>query len=247
MLNRFTYILALSVFFSSCYTVKNYQQNKPFVFSSSPNDIKIVGGDFSKEEKNSLKQRMVTQLNDSSKVTVKDIFFVFHRIKYAPAYDSGYAAISAKNLKNTILHLGYYQAKDSFYADTVKRSVFRLWKMRSEKQQRVTVKYTITAGSPTLIDTFSYKLKKTELQQLAELTKDKSLIKENEPVTKANVLGEVNRVVELFRNNGYYKFTPEELRMRGDTTIEALTNVDDPFETLRLLEEANRKKRQAYH
>lgn len=242
MLNRFTYILFLSVLFNSCYTVKNYQQNKPFVFSSSPNDIKIVGGDFSKEERSSLKQRMVTQLNDSSKVTVKDVFFIFHRIKYAPAYDSGYAAISAKNLKNTILHLGYYQAKDSFYADTANRSVFRLWKMRSEKQQRVTVKYTITAGPPTLIDTFSYKLRKPELQQLAENTKDKSLIKENEPVTKANVLGEISRVVELFRNNGYYKFTPEELRMRGDTTIEALTNVDGPFETLRLLEEANRKR-----
>ena len=242
MINRLKIILLLSLFASSCTTVKNYQQNKPFVFK---NNIEINGGIFSKDERNSLRQKMITQLNDSSKVVVNDVFFIFHKIKYAPAYDSGYSAVSAKNLRNTLLHLGYYQAKDTFSADTAKGTYYvsRKWIPRFEKNKRVTVKYTITAGNPTIIDTFSYKLKKPEFQLMAEYTKDKSLIKENEPVTKANVLGEISRLVELFRNNGYYKFTAEELRMRGDTSIEALTSVsDDPFESLRLLEEANRKK-----
>ena len=244
MINRLKNILLISVLISSCTTVKNYQRNKPFVFSSSPKDIEIIGGDFSKDEKNSLKQKMVTQLNDSSKVTVNDVFFIFHKIKYAPVYDSAYSAISARNLRNTLLHLGYYQAKDTFitHIDTGNYYVSRKWLPHFEKNLRATTKYTITAGNPTRIDTFSYKIKKPELQELAEQSKEKSLIKENEPVTKANVLGEINRVVELFRNNGYYKFTPEELRMRGDTSIEVLTNVDDPFETLRLLSEANEKR-----
>jgi outer membrane protein insertion porin family len=43
--------------------------------------------------------------------------------------------------------------------------------------------------------------------------------------------------------NGYYKFTAAELRVRGDSSVEALTNTsDDPFEQLRLLEEAQKKR-----
>ncbi len=242
MINRLKNILLLSVLISSCTTVKNYQKGKPFVYK---NEIEIIGGDFSKEERNSIKQKMFTQLNDSSKVILTDKAFIFHTIKEAPAYDSAYASASAKNLRNTLLHLGYYQAKDTFTADTARGTYYvsKKWRPRFEKNERVTVKYTITAGNPTLIDTFSYKLKDPELQLLAEYTKDKSLIKKNETVTKANVLAEISRLVELYRNNGYYKFTPEELRMRGDTSIEALTSVsDDPFESLRLLAEANEKR-----
>ena len=67
-------------------------------------------------------------------------------------------------------------------------------------------------------------------------------VKDN-PITKAAVLGEISRQVDTFRNNGYYKFTAAELRMRGDTSIEALTNLsDDPFEQLRILAEAQQKR-----
>ena len=83
---------------------------------------------------------------------------------------------------------------------------------------------------------FSYILRKPDLQKLAVENIDKTLIKKGEPVTKAAVLGELNRLVELYRNNGYYKFTSEELKMSGDTTVAALTTItDDIFEQLRLL------------
>jgi len=226
---RYIYILFICLLISSCKItlVKNYQHTKPYVYSS--NNIEIKGGSLSAEERSSLKQKMYSQQSDSMKPVVKDIFFVARRIKYPPVYDSAYAAISAKNMRNTLRHLGYYNAQSKFTADTANR--------------KVTVKYTIDAGNPTLIDTFSYKLRNTELQSLAVTHANQSMIKENQPVTKSSVLGEISRLVELFRNNGYYKFTPEELRMRGDTSIEALTAVsDDPFETLRLLAEANEKR-----
>ena len=54
---------------------------------------------------------------------------------------------------------------------------------------------------------------------------------------------ETNRLVNLYSNNGYYKFTADEIRVTGDTSIEALTIVsEDPFEQLRLLAEANQKR-----
>lgn len=230
MLNRLLYIISTVLLFSSCYTVQNYQKNKPFVFK---NNIDINGGNFSSDERSSLKQRMYSQLDDSMKVTVKDIAFVIHSISKPPAYDSAYALISANNMKNTLLHQGYYKAKASFKADTTE----------VEQQKRVTVTYTIDAGNPTLIDTFSYRLKYPELQQLATSTKKQSVLEKGTPVTRDAVLTEITRLVELYRNHGYYKFSSEDLRMRGDTTIAALTSIsDDPFETVRLLAEANEKR-----
>jgi outer membrane protein insertion porin family len=146
-----------------------------------------------------------------------------------PAYDSNSAARSARNMETSMLHVGYYKASAHFSADTIERG----------GQQRVHVNYIVEVNKPTLIDTFVYIMRRPDLQKIAIDNIDKTLIKEGKPVTKAAVLGELNRMVDLYRNNGYYKFTGEELVMRGDTTVAALTTVtDDIFETVRLLAEA---------
>lgn len=230
MLNRPGYIVLISLLFTSCYSIQNYQKSKPFVFK---NTIDINGGKFTADERNSLKQRLYTQLDDSMKVKMKDFIFLRHTINEPPAYDSGYAAISANNMKNTLVHLGYYSAKASYDADTAIKG----------EQRRVSVTYKIDAGNPTLIDTFSYRLKLPELQQLAVTTKKETVLEKGTPITRDAVLTEITRLVELYRNNGYYKFSSDELRMRGDTTIAALTSIsDDPFENIRLLAEANEKR-----
>ena len=242
MLNYLKELLFFSLILSSCTVPKNYQQNKPFLFSNS---IEVTGGKFTKDQRNSLKQKLYGQLDDSAKVIVRDFLFLRHVIVKPPAYDSAYTAISAKNMKGSLLHLGYYQAKDSVKVDTVKHNALKIgWLyVKREKQERVNVKYIIKAGNPTAIDTMSYRLKQPELQQLALDTKPKSFLVKGNPVTKADILGETSRLVELYRNNGYYKFTSDNLKLRGDSTIAALTNVsDDPFESLQLLVEANQKR-----
>src|SRR6185436_10785540 len=114
---------------------------------------------------------------------------------------------------------------------------------KSKNQMRVTTTYEVDAGKRTLIDTFAYLLNRPELQELALKTKSESPLQKNLPVTKSAVQNESNRLVDLYRNNGYYKFTTEELRVTGDTTIEALTTIaEDPFEAIRLLAEANAKR-----
>lgn len=231
-----TCFLISVILLTSCsitYPKKNqYSKTKPFLFETPLPEVK--GGDFNKEERKNLQLKLATQLNDSSKIITTSKFFIFRPIVNPPVYDSSYSIQSAKNIRASMLHMGYYNAKVSF-TDTIIRY--------NKNQQRVTVKYFVEAGNPTLIDTFSYKIRIPELQELALKTREKSLIKKNKPVTKADIQGEIGRLVELYRNSGYYKFTVDELRMRGDTTIEALTNVsDDPFETIRLLAEAERKR-----
>ena len=223
-------VFFLLLILSSCTIPRKYQKNKPFLFKTS---IELNGGNFNHDERNIAKLRLYAQLDDSAKVFVKDFFFFFHFVNRPAAYDTGYTFLSARNMIGSMLHLGYYQARDSVVIDTVKAG----------RQRRVSVKYIVEAGNPTLIDTISYNIKKVGLQQLAEQTKNQSLLVRSTPVNKANVLGEISRMVELYRNNGYYKFSPDDLKVRGDTTILSLTTVsDDPFEAIRLLAEANQKR-----
>lgn len=233
----------LSLLISSCTTAKKYQKGKPFLFS---NTIELKGGNFTKDQRNSLKQKLYGQLDDSSRVIIKDNFFVFHTVKEPPAYDSAYTAISARNMKGALRNLGYYQAKDSVIVDTILHKALtreKGLKFKWDQQKRVSVKYIINAGNPTLIDTFSYRIKKEELQQMALSTKAKTYLKKGTPVTKADILNEIGRLVELYRNNGYYKLNSDNLKMRGDSTIAILTDIsDDPFGSLALLEEANQKR-----
>ncbi|MEO7308299.1 MAG: BamA/TamA family outer membrane protein [Ferruginibacter sp.] len=223
-------IIFICLLISSCTIAKKYQKGKPFVVK---NNIEVKGGNFSNDERATLRQRLNAQLDDSSRINVIDKYFIRHVIISPPAYDSNSAARSARNMETSMLHLGYYKAVASFKADTINYG----------DQQRVHVSYTVQVNKPTLIDTFFYMLRRPDLQKLALENIDKTLIKEGKPVTKAAVLGELNRLVDLYRNNGYYKFTGEELVMRGDTTVAALTTItDDIFEQLRLLAEAQQAR-----
>lgn len=224
---RFGSMLIFIFLFSSCLKpiIRKAPKDKPYLIRNS---IEVKGGNFTNIERTTLIQRLKSQLEDSSTVRTKDMFFIIHIIKKPPAYDSSFSALSAMNMKASMFNLGYYKAKVTFTADTNNRKVH--------------VRYFVEAGKPTLIDTVSYRLKKPELQAMALNSIDKSFLKKYEPITKNAILSEINRLVDSFRNNGYYKFTAAELRVRGDTTIAALTSIsDDPFEQLRLLAEAQQK------
>ncbi len=230
---RLKNIFFLLLFASSCKTIKDVStfvskapKNRPYLFANS---IELVGGNFNKIERQSVIQKLSKQLDDSSRVNVKDAFFFLHFIKKPIAYDTGYSALSSFNMKTFMYHLGYYNAKASYTQDTV--------------DQKVSVKYKIIAGKPTLIDTLRYRLKKDDLQQIALVSANQTYLIQNTPITKIGVLAEIGRLVDSFRNNGYYKFTAAELRMRGDSSIASLTNIsNDPFEQLRLLNEAQLKR-----
>ena len=233
--NPFSFLLVIVTvfFFSGCTIVRKYQKNKPFVYN---NNINLNIDDVTPDEKVIIRSRLNTQLDDSSKIRIKDVAFILHYIDRPTAFDTISAQASADNMQSSMVNLGYYSAKASYkyFIDSSKKG---------GAQKRVTTTYEVDAGKRTLIDTFAYLLDKPELQQLALQTKNESPLQKNTPVTKAAVSQESARLVDLFRNNGYYKFTTEELRVTGDTSIEALTTVsDDPFEALRLLAEATEKR-----
>lgn len=239
-LPQLKYNIFFCLFIVSCTIPKKFQKDKPYI---EENKIEVKGGDFSKEERATLKQRLNAQLDDSAKVVIVDKFIFWHNLMNPAAFDSNSLVRSARNMEGSMLHLGYYKSAVEFSTKLKKgqKVIFSFSRFPGYviRTPRVHVNYTVHVNKPTLIDTFSYIMRRPDLQKIAVDNIDKTLIREGKPVTKAAVLGELNRMVDLYRNNGYYKFTGEELVMRGDTTVAALTTVtDDIFEQLRLLAEA---------
>lgn len=220
------YFVVIILLLSSCTITRKVPEGKYYL---GANSFEVKGGNFNKVEKSTLKQRFNNQLDDSSQTSVKDVLFLLHFITRPPVFDTAYAARSARNIEASMFHIGYYNAKTTYRADTIGK--------------KVNVHYVVEAGKPTLIDTVSYFLKKPDIQEIVNNSLDKKVLVPNRPITKVAVTGEIARIVDSLRNHGYYKFTSAELRVRGDTTIAALTQIgDNPFEDLLLLAEAQAQK-----
>ena len=230
--NLFTLFVLLSfLFFTGGCSKKIYQANKPFPYK---NKFEVNGVHFTRDELAALKQRLNNQLDDSSRAYNSSTNGIFKRkVFHYPLFDTASAALSAKNMSISMNFLGYYSNKVAYkIVDTAKEG----------DQWRVTIKYVVDAGPPTLIDTVRYRLRKQEFLALAADEADKTFLITGKPATKQDVLAEKSRLITLFRNNGYYKFTSDELAVRGDTSIAALTDIEDPFGGLRALSEAQLKK-----
>ncbi len=239
---RLLIVFIALLFFSGCVTtktkysgittVRKYQKKVPFVFK---NNISLTASDATKDEKVLIKSKLNTQLDDSAKVNIKDKFFFLHSIVNPPVFDTDAVYQSASNMKTALMNIGYYNPQVSYDFDTVSK--------HKGEQQRVIINYDVVSGKRTMVDTLAYLFDKPELQDLALSTKKESPLQPNTPVSKSAVQEETNRLVNLYRNNGFYKFTADEIRVTGDTSIEALTSVsEDPFEQLRLLAEATQKR-----
>src|SRR5215210_394052 len=87
------YIFLLSLLFSSCVIPKKYQKDKPFI---TKNTIEVKGGNFTNDERINLRLRLNAQLDDSSRITVVDKYFIRHIIVSPPAYDSNSARQSTR-------------------------------------------------------------------------------------------------------------------------------------------------------
>ena len=212
--------------------VRNYPHFKPFIFKNNI-DLKTEGA--SKDEKLQIRSRLNNQITDSARVKIKDVAFIFHTINRPPAFDSANILKSAKNMESSLKNVGYYNPQVEFKFDTVVRD--------NGAQQRIITYYDVVTGKRTLVDTLAYLFNQPELEKLAIESKKETFLPKNTPISKSAINAENTRLVNIFRNHGYFKFTADDIRVTGDTSIEALTTVsEDPFEQLRLLAEASAKR-----
>lgn len=214
---------------ASCTIVKNYPANRPFVYQTNIN----ITGNITSDTAEMIASRLRGQLDDSmrSRAISKVIWKV---MKNPPRYDSNNAEKSMLYMKALLKSLGYFKDSMSYTAviDTAKGD-----------QYRTTVTFNVKPGKPVRLDSISFNIKKPELQQLAMDNKNESFLKKGSPFAKSTVSQELDRLTQLYRENGYLKFGRDLLQGLWDTLdVSVLKPTLDPLEQVQILEKLKEQR-----
>lgn len=228
---------ALILFFSSCSTVKNYPVRQPFVYKTNVE----IEGKFSTDEKKQLISQLDQQLHDSIRVReVQRLIgwergprFFYSVLSKPPVYDSLNADKSVQFMRALLHSLGYYRDTIAFDTSVVVRG----------DQYRTTVNFQVNPGKLIRLDSVWYNIANDTLQKIAVDAQKESLIKKGEPFAKPLVSTEFNRLVDIYRNNGYLLFSFEDLLAVWDTVGLALLRPTlDPIEQAEQLRELQKRR-----
>ena len=230
-------VFAVFTFIVSCTTVKNYPANRPFVYETNIN----IEGKFSTDEKKQLKGQLYQQLHDSIGVSKQQKWIFWYVLKKPPIYDSSNAEKSLIYMHALLNSLGYY--RDSITYDTTLKI--------DEDKYLTTVNFKVNPGKLIRIDSLWYNLHDSAsrpveadtLQQITNNSLGEALIKKGDPFSKSMISAELDRLSDVYRNNGYLLFTKDELRAVWDTVGLALLRPTlDPIEQAQQLEALRRRR-----
>ncbi|MBA2760594.1 MAG: hypothetical protein H0U39_01290, partial [Segetibacter sp.] len=227
--NNFLFTLVAIILLASCTVVKNYPEGKPFVFK---NKITVIG-DVSKDEQKRLQSELVNYWDDSLRVQSLSQFGVRTVIKNPNIFDSADITRSIGFMNSYLNAQGYYNPviNDTSYVDTV------------GSQLRTTVEMHVDVNKGLTIDSVNFDLQDNDLQQLAVKARRESFLSKNKPFKNQLISGELDRLATLFRSNGYFKFTRDNLYALVDTTDVSLLEITlDPFEQASRLAEATQRR-----
>jgi outer membrane protein assembly factor BamA len=225
---------------SSCNVVpRNYPTGKPFVYETN---IRLEGN-FSKEENARLVSQLKDQLHDSIRVRTahKLLYKGINRpvLDKPPVYDSVNAENSVRFMQALLRSLGYF--RDSIAFDTT----LAVEEDETPPQYRTTVNFKVKPGKLITLDSIRYNIAKPELQTLTTASLEKSFLKKGVAFSKQTISSEFDRLVEIYRDNGYLLFSREELVGIWDTLDIALLRPNiDPFEQILLLDSLRKKRMQ---
>ncbi len=205
--------------------VKNAPVGKAFVYF---NKIKVISKELNVKKKKELEGRLYNFLDDSLQVRIKEFLFFGKTIKNPPVFDSINIDRSIVFMNNYLKSLGYFRAT----FDTPRKE-FKIIK-GIIPQTRVSIYFTVNIGKPLIIDSLDYDSLKVSLKPLTFENKDKSLIKKGDNYSKQIITAELDRLVNLYRSNGYFKINRNSLLAVADTSDPFLISNDniDPFEQL---------------
>jgi outer membrane protein insertion porin family len=238
-------------FLASCSVVRDYPGGKPFVYETKIN----VHGDMKTETRKELVSKLGQQLHDSIAVRYVEKLIgwdqgpkLFYSVlKNPPVYDSINSDKSVGFMRALLHSSGYY--RDSIiYDDTVK--------VRGD-QQRVTVTFNVFPGKLFTVDSININIndsilreqvgsKASSLDTLQVITLNNqagSLLKKGDPFAKPLISAEFDRLTDLYRNNGYLRFSRDELLAVWDTVgIGLLRPTIDPVEQAEVFEALQKRR-----
>jgi outer membrane protein insertion porin family len=231
--------LAFILIVSSCTIPKKYQKGKPFVYKS---DITLKNVDLPPSDRLQLKEGLQNQVDDSLQVkTVVAVRvvppFFYNRLNKPAVFDTMYIGRSKTFMTALLNSQGYFNPSitDTFWIDTISRL----------NQMRAHVKFFVEPRKALRYDSIGYEIRTPELQELALANRDKSLLKKKNPYSIQTISNELDRLLNIYRDHGYYKITKEDLYVELDTVVAALIDPSlDPFEQFQLLDSLSKKTRE---
>jgi outer membrane protein assembly factor BamA len=238
-------------------TVKNYPANRPFVHQTTIH----VKGPMGADEQKELEAQLSQQLHDSIRVRAVSkaigwdnaILGIFPRFFYEvqnnpTVYDSIHASQSVQFMRTLLATLGYY--RDSISYTT------KITEKEGGVQKRTAIDFYVYPGTVTRLDSVAYRLNadtaaasvrlKQALDTIEKLTLDvqsEAVVKRGDPFSRYKLSQERDRLADVYRNNGYLRFSEEELLIVWDTVgVELLRPTIDPAEQAELLQALARRR-----
>lgn len=233
-----TAALAVILFTTSCIRVKEFPRGKPFPYST---ELKLENVKLPQSKKIQLRDALYTQLDDSLQVRKVLTLGLRNRILSPPVFDTIYIDRSKTFMTGLLASQGYFNPHitDTFWIDTVRKRNPR------KTQIRAYTRFVVNPGNALRYDSVGYDIQIPELQALAMENIDKSLVKKNAQYSTNDISAELDRLLNIYRDNGYYKITREDLYAEHDTVVAALIDPGlDPFEQFELLDSLSRKTRE---
>lgn len=240
-LNKLVSAGLLLLLLSGCSVIpKDYPPDKPFVFKTNISLDSNFTKAATKEQENQLKSQLKNQLDDS--LRVRTVYKPFYKginrqvMEKPPAYDTVYAEKTVTFMKALLNSQGYFRNHISY--DTT----LKIKPDAKPPQNRTTVNFLVSPEKLFTLDSISYIINHTSLNALTEANKNKSTLQKGKPFSKQLVSEELNRLVTLYRENGYMRFTFDELVGIWDTLNRNLLRPTfDPFD-MQIIEELRRRR-----
>ena len=192
------------------------------------NNIKF-DGNLSKDQEIELRNNLLTQIDDSVQIKIASKipwpsfpFIIPVQVMENPSvFKKSAVDQSVVNMKNLMSSLGYRKAYIKYdTAVSVRKG-----------QLRIRTDFHVETGIRFSIDTVLYYFNDTSLQQLADQKTDLAIQRKGAPFDYNLIDAEINRLTDLFQNNGFFKINKEDLIAEVDTNYVDLYDAGaDPFE-----------------
>ncbi|MDB5209621.1 MAG: surface antigen, partial [Sediminibacterium sp.] len=152
------------------------------------------------------------------------------------------AVFDSANINRSINFMNAYLNSQGYYYATFTDSV----KIDTVNDQfRASIHMFINLGKNITIDSVSYNLGDTTLQKLTKEQEEKTFLKKGSPYTKGAISSELDRLVGIYRENGYYKFTREDIYTLVDSMDTRLLQLTlDPFKQAQIIADAARLRKE---
>lgn len=238
--------------------VRKYPKNKPFVYSVNVNPI---GNNLTRKQKEELKAKLEAQLEDSINPHFKQKIF-WQVLKNPAVFDTTAVNISTHSMRQLLLTSGYLRAPTPTWDTVIKKDgdiwrtyltinapvqqlfhVDSLWySIKNQELQRLTDSTKIDSTKKHRTDSAIVDVY-TPLQRLADTSKTQSFLYKGMTFSQDTITMELDRLVELYRNNGYLKFTRQGLIAIWDTLNPALLRpTTNPVDQMHLLNELEKQR-----